>query len=44
MILERDGLVVLEAALLIEAGWRALVDEVWVVACERDSNTAHYGA
>ena len=36
MILERDGLVVLEAALLIEAGWQTLVDEVWVVACERE--------
>ena len=36
MILERDGLIVLEAALLIEAGWQTLVDEVWVVACERE--------
>ena len=36
MILERDGLVVLEAALLIEAGWQTLVDEVWVVACKRE--------
>ena len=31
-----DGVAVLEAALLFEAGWDDLVDEVWVVTAGRD--------
>ena len=30
-----DGIAVLEAAVLIEAGWNALVDEVWALAVDR---------
>lgn len=30
-----DGLVVLEAAVLLEAGWQDAVDETWVVSVER---------
>ncbi len=29
-----DGVVVLEAAVLVEAGWRAGLDEIWVVVVE----------
>ena len=37
--LEADGseIAVLEAAVMIEAGWQDLVDEVWVVAVSRDT-------
>ena len=31
-----DGPVVVEAAVLIEAGWRPLVDELWVVSIDRE--------
>ena len=31
------GVAVLEAAVMIEAGWQDLVDEVWVVAVSRDT-------
>ena len=31
-----DGVVVLEAAVLIEAGWQRSLDEVWVVAVESE--------
>lgn len=31
-----DGVVVLEAAVLVEAGWQRGLDEVWVVAVEPD--------
>ena len=31
------GLVVVEAALLLEAGWASLVDEVWVTAASEES-------
>jgi len=31
-----DAIVVLEAAVLLEAGWEDAVDEVWVVVVERD--------
>lgn len=36
--MRQDGVevVVLEAALLIEAGWRRLVDELWVTAADED--------
>ena len=30
-----DGIAVLEAAVLIEAGWHSLADEVWVLAVDR---------
>lgn len=32
-----NGIVVLEAAVLIEAGWRSLVDELWVLALDRNT-------
>ena len=32
--------VVVEAAILIEAGWRALVDQLWVVSVKRDTAIA----
>jgi dephospho-CoA kinase len=32
-----DAIVVLEAAVLLEAGWEDAVDEVWVVVAERDT-------
>lgn len=32
-----DGVVLLEAALLFEAGWEDLVDEVWVVTAGRET-------
>ena len=31
-----ERIIVLEAAVLIEAGWQDLVDEIWVVVVERD--------
>jgi len=34
------GPVVVEAAILIEAGWRALVDELWVVSTDRETAIA----
>ena len=33
---QRDAVVVLEAAVLLEAGWQDAVDEVWAVTVERD--------
>ncbi len=35
-ILEPDGVVVLEAAVLFEAGWEDIGDEVWVVVVDRE--------
>jgi dephospho-CoA kinase len=32
--------IVLEAAILIEAGWRSLVDRLWVVSVDRETATA----
>ena len=32
-----DGIVVLEAAVLLEAGWEDLVDEIWVLLTDRDT-------
>lgn len=32
-----DGIVVLEAAVLLEAGWDGLVDEVWVLLADPDT-------
>ena len=32
-----DGPVVVEAAILIEAGWRAIVDQLWVVSVRRET-------
>lgn len=34
---EPDGIVVLEAAVLFEAGWEDAVDEIWVVVVDRDT-------
>ena len=34
---EPNGVIVLEAALLLEAGWEALVDEVWVLLTAPDT-------
>ena len=34
---ERDGVIVLEAAVLLEAGWEDLVDEVWVLLADPDT-------
>ena len=34
---EPDGLVVLEAAVLLEAGWEDLVDEIWVLLTDLDT-------
>jgi dephospho-CoA kinase len=31
-----DGIVVLEAAVLFEAGWEDIGDEIWVVVVDRD--------
>ncbi len=33
---EPDGVVVVEAAILLEAGWQALVEQLWVVVAEED--------
>lgn len=41
---ERVRAVVVEAAILLEAGWRDLVDEVWVVAAGRDCVVSRLGA
>jgi dephospho-CoA kinase len=35
-----DGPVVVEAAILIEAGWRPLVDQLWVVSVARETAVA----
>jgi len=35
-----DGPVVVEAAILIEAGWRAIVDQLWVVSVKRETAIA----
>jgi dephospho-CoA kinase len=35
-----EGPVVVEAAILIEAGWRALVDQLWVVSVKRETAIA----
>lgn len=35
-----DGIIVLEAAVLIEAGWRSLVDELWVLTVDRNTALA----
>ena len=35
--------VVLDAAILIEAGWQSLVDEVWVVAASEEMVVQHIG-
>lgn len=35
----RAGIVVLDAALLIEAGWEHFVDELWVVVCDEKTRT-----
>ncbi len=32
-----DGVVVLEAAVLLEASWEDMVDEVWVVTADRET-------
>jgi len=32
-----EGPVVVEAAILIEAGWRAIVDQLWVVSVRRET-------
>jgi len=32
-----EGAVVVEAAILIEAGWRAIVDQIWVVSVRRET-------
>ncbi len=37
---ERDAVVVLEAAVLLEAGWEPLVDEIWVVLVDRATAVA----
>jgi dephospho-CoA kinase len=35
-----EGPVVVEAAILIEAGWRAIVDQLWVVSVKRETAIA----
>jgi len=35
-----NAVIVLEAAVLIEAGWQDLVDEIWVVSVDRDTAIA----
>lgn len=35
-----DAVVVLEAAVLLEAGWRSAVDETWVVVVDRETAVA----
>ena len=38
--MELSAVVVLEAAVLFEAGWEPLVDEIWVVMVDRDTAVA----
>jgi dephospho-CoA kinase len=40
----RQAPVVVEAALLIEAGWNSVVDEVWVVVADRQTATKRVAA
>jgi dephospho-CoA kinase len=39
-----DGPIVVEAAVLVEAGWRTLVDRLWVVSADRETAIARVAA